>query len=314
MIAYYVASSPLMAIHYAGAASFRSAGNAKAPVALSVSANLFYAAGCAVAVLYLKRGIHSLGITLVVARLFLSASTVFMQNLKNGKVRFVLTERWRPDIRAIKQILSVGVPNGLENNFFQFGRMFTVRFIALYGAAHITAYAVTNTVSSIIVVPGNAVCLAMITAAGWSVGMNDSERTVSYTKKLITLTVLLHTALNVLLIAALPWIARAYRLTPVSGGLFEQMIYLYVIPSVIIWPFSFVLPYMLRAVKEARYALFVSSGSMLICRIAGGYVLSVMFGYGVLGVWIMMIVDWTARSVFFVLKFAKGKWKEKAFA
>ena len=77
--------------------------------------------------------------------------------------------RWRPDFKVIVQLFKIGLPNGLENSFFQLGRMLTVSYVALYGVVHITANAVANTVAiGLALIPGNAAILAMITAAGRS--------------------------------------------------------------------------------------------------------------------------------------------------
>ena len=34
-------------------------------------------------------------------------------------------------------------------------------------------------------------------------------------------------------------------------------------------------------------------------------------GMGAVGIWIAMLLDWAFRSVCFIIRFARGKWKEK---
>ena len=34
-------------------------------------------------------------------------------------------------------------------------------------------------------------------------------------------------------------------------------------------------------------------------------------GMGVFGTWVAMIIDWVVRSIFFVLRFLRGKWMEQ---
>ena len=52
--------------------------------------------------------------------------------------------------------------------------------------------------------------------------------------------------------------------------------------------------------------------SMLAWRMVLSWVLCVQLGWGALGVWYAMIVDWICRSVCFIARFASGAWKKKA--
>jgi hypothetical protein len=42
--------------------------------------------------------------------------------------------------------------------------------------------------------------------------------------------------------------------------------------------------------------------------VVAGYVLGIMLGMGVVGVWLGMFLDWTVRGVFFWLRLTSGKW------
>ena len=52
---------------------------------------------------------------------------------------------------------------------------------------------------------------------------------------------------------------------------------------------------------------------MWIFRIAFSYVLAVHFGLGVVGIWAAMCIDWFCRAIFFVVRFARGKWKSISY-
>ena len=55
--------------------------------------------------------------------------------------------------------------------------------------------------------------------------------------------------------------------------------------------------------------MVVSIASMIAFRISLSWVLCVQLGYGALGVWIAMVVDWVCRAGFFVGRTLSGKWK-----
>ena len=83
--------------------------------------------------------------------------------------------------------------------------------------------------------------------------------------------------------------------------------------AVVIWPFAFTLPNALRAANDVRFTMLVSLFSMWTFRIAFSYVLALYFDLGVVGIWVAMCIDWRCRAIFFVVRFAKGKWKSISY-
>ena len=80
--------------------------------------------------------------------------------------------------------------------------------------------------------------------------------------------------------------------------------------AIFLWPASFVLPNMLRACNDVKYTMVLSIFSMIVFRIGLSLVIAVHMGYGALGVWIAMIVDWIFRTICFVGRYVQGGWKK----
>ena len=51
------------------------------------------------------------------------------------------------DPGRIKKILYIGIPNGVENGIFQFGRILVVSIISGFGTVQIAANAVANNIA-----------------------------------------------------------------------------------------------------------------------------------------------------------------------
>ena len=83
------------------------------------------------------------------------------------------------------------------------------------------------------------------------------------------------------------------------------------ITSLFIWPLSFTMPNALRAAGDVHYTMVVSILSMWIFRVGSSYIFGLVLGFGVLGVWIGMFIDWGCRSLFFGIRFLNGKWIQK---
>ena len=73
------------------------------------------------------------------------------------------------------------------------------------------------------------------------------------------------------------------------------------------------LPNALRAANDVRFTMIVSLLSMWIFRIGFSYILAIYFNMGILGTWIAMCIDWFCRGACFVIRFARGKWKNISF-
>ena len=97
------------------------------------------------------------------------------------------------------------------------------------------------------------------------------------------------------------------------GGATEsciQVVRVFNIVSVFFWGTSFTLPNALRSGGDARFTMAVSILSMWLFRVVCSYVLVLGFHAGLLGVWIGMFIDWTCRSICFVVRFKSGRWTE----
>lgn len=82
--------------------------------------------------------------------------------------------------------------------------------------------------------------------------------------------------------------------------------------AMFLWPASFVLPNMLRACNDVRFTMVLSIFSMFMFRIGFSYIIGVNMGYGAIGVWIAMVLDWIFRVICFVSRYLSGHWLKTA--
>ena len=81
--------------------------------------------------------------------------------------------------------------------------------------------------------------------------------------------------------------------------------------SLILWPSSFTLPNILRAAGDAAFTMTVSVVSMWVFRVAFCYLMVLKFHCGLLFIWMGMFLDWAMRSLFFFVRFVRGRWMEQ---
>ena len=303
-----VFSYPVLAVYNAGAALFRAQGNSRISMLIAGLINIINLIGNSVLIFVLDWGVAGSALSSVFSR-GVAAVVITVLLLHPGHTVTLRTgTRFRPDFSLIRRILQIGVPNGLENSLFQLGRILVVSIIALFGTTQIAANAVANNLDAVAVIPGQAMSLAMITVIGQCIGAGDTAQARYMAKKLLKITYIINGACCLLTMAATPLVLRIYSLSPEALSLGMTLIFIHNGCAALIWPASFTLPNVLRAANDVRYPMICSVASMMLLRLASGYVLAVMFGLGAIGIWIAMVGDWLCRTICFALRFHGTRW------
>ena len=302
-------SYPFLALYNAGAALFRSMGNSKISMQISVLMNIINIVGNAVCIFGLKMGVEGVAWPSVVSRL-VAAALILRRCYQKGNA-LTVPKAVRVDLGLARRILGIGIPSAFENSLFEAGRILVVSMISTFGTVQIAANAVANNLDGMGVIPGKAISLAMITVVGRCVGAGDNEQAVYYTRKLLLWAYLTMGLSNGAIFLLVKPLVGIYAL---SGATMELAILLVQIHSgcgLFLWPASFVLPNALRAANDVRFTMVVSILSMAVWRLGFSYLICVRMGWGAVGVWIAMVVDWTCRVICFTARFHSGAWKTK---
>lgn len=304
-------SFPFLAVYNSCAALFRSMGNSKITLKVSILMNIINVAGNAVGVFVLHLGVAGVAIPSLISRAV--AGIVLYALLKNPEnMIHLVKERFRPEWGVIRKILYIGIPSGIENGIFQLGRVIVVSIIAGFGTVQIAANGVANSLDGMGCIIGQAMSLAMITVVGRCVGAGDEHQVRYYTKKLLAYTYGATAVVNTLMLSCLHWILKLYGLGEETTQLAYILVMIHNGMAIFLWPASFVLPNMLRACNDVRYTMAVAIFSMFVFRIGFSYIIGVNMGYGAIGVWIAMLFDWIFRVILFVGRYLGGKWKTMA--
>ncbi len=304
-------SYPFLAAYNAGAALYRAMGNSRVSMLSSVLMNCLNIAGNALLIFVFRMGVAGAAISTLFARMVGAVLMVWLIRKEENPIHICSLFHFRLDFAMIKNILRIGVPNGLEGGMFQFGKILTQSLIASFGTAAIAANAVANNLASMQCLPGTAIGLAMITVVGRCVGAGDKEQAKSYTKKLLAMASGMMFFVVILTAGFARPIISLYGLSGETSRIARELIMYHSVMCVIIWPLSFVLPNGLRAASDVRYPMLISIISMWTWRIGLSYVLGSWLNMGVFGVWIAMTADWTFRALLFTIRFLRGKWLTK---
>jgi putative MATE family efflux protein len=308
------ASIPFIALYNAGAAVFRTMGNSKVPMYLSMMMNAINVGGNAILIFGFGMGVAGAATSTLVSRVISAVAIILLLCSPEHLLHLERPFSFKLDFGMLKKIAYIGIPNGLENGMFQLGKIMVLSMITGFGTAAIAANAVSNIIATFQVLPGMSVGMAVITVCSRCVGAGDYEAARYYTRKILKLVHILIIVFSVTTLVALPGIMHLYNLSDDAMTFTKQIIWYHGICCMLIWPEAFTLPNTLRAASDVKFCMILSIISMWVFRIAFSYIIAVRMGMGVLGVWIAMTIDWAVRAVLFIIRYRGKRWQHKSIA
>ena len=206
-------SYPFMGIYNAGAALFRAQGNSRISMYASLVMNVINILGNALLIFGLHMGVLGAALATLIGRVFAAAWVTWQLERSENPMRIASLHDLLPDGELIRQILSIGIPSGLENGMFHIGKLLVSSLVSTLGTAAIAANAVANTLSSMANIPGNAVSLAMIPVVGRCLGAGEKEQARENAGRLMRVAYAGIAATNLALLVLAPWAVRLFSLS-----------------------------------------------------------------------------------------------------
>ena len=301
------ASIPFLALYNGGASMFRTIGNSKISMKIMISMNILNVIGNAVLIYVFKMGIAGAAISTLISRIGATLIIIILGLNKKNLIYIKNKIKYKMTFSAVKRILSVGIPYGIENGMFYFGRLLILSLVSTFGTASIAANSVSTLIASFEVLPGMAIGLGLTTVISQCVGANDYNQTKYYTKKIIAIIYVSQTITSIIVLSLLPFILHIYHLSSEATSYTYKLSWYHAV-MMIIWPLGYSLPVVFRASGDAKFPMAVASISMIVCRIVLAYVFALYFHMGMIGTWIAMFADWIVKALIFTYRYLSGKW------
>lgn len=301
-------SFPFIGLYDAGASIMRSQNDSRRPMIISVSSNVLNIAGNAFLIFSLQMGVAGAAISTLVSRIFCAVVVLWwLRNEKNPiSVRHYLSIR--PDFSVIKKILYIGIPSGIENSMFQFGKLAIQSTVSTLGTIAIAAQAMTNILEMLNGVAAMGIGIGLMTVVGQCLGAGRKDEAVYYVKKLSWLAEAAIIASCLIVFALTKPITMLGGMEAESARLCFQMMIFITIVKPISWVLSFIPAYGMRAAGDVKFSMITSCCTMWLCRVALCIYLCRVWGFGPIAVWIGMFADWSLRAILFSVRFHSRKW------
>lgn len=301
-------SFPFIGLYDAGASIMRSQNNSRNPMIISVISNFLNIAGNALLIFGFGMGVKGAAISTLASRIFCAVVVMWQLRKETAPIYIKKYFSIRPNWSLIKRILYIGIPSGIENSMFQFGKLAIQSTVSKLGTVAIAAQAMTNILENLNGIAAIGIGIGLMTVVGQCLGSGRKDEAIYYIKKLSWLSEAVVVASCLLVFALTKPVTMLAGMEPASADLCFYMITFITIVKPISWVISFIPAYGMRAAGDVKFSMITSCCTMWLCRVSLCVYLCNVWGFGPIAVWIGMFSDWTLRAIIFAIRFHSRKW------
>lgn len=288
--------------------AFRSLGDTRSSLLLTIVINVVHLVCSFVFINIMKLGIDGAGYSYILARLIGATLAVvwvlFIHNEHHMRPRHLL----HFSKRITRQVVSLGLPIASESALFQGGMLLVQIYLARLTTTDLAAHGVANSILMLSDVTGNAITSLASTVCGQCFGAGVYVLVRKYCQKMVSVGRVILLATCAIIVPLLPLLLKMYNPSVEATSIIYVCLMIATIGKPLIWSDSYIIPMALRAAGDVMFSSVVSVVSLFIGRIAVGYVLTIVLGLGVPGVWLGMMLEWLIRAVLLRHRVKGEKW------
>ena len=302
---------PFIALFGACSALYRASGNSRLPMKVSLFANLINIVGNAVLMFVLDWGVVGAASATVASNAFAAITMLILLRRPGKSINIGRYSAIRPNFHMIWLVLCIGIPSGIENAMFQFGKLAVQSTLSTLGTTAMAANAIVAAIELMTSMPSQAVATGLMTVVGQCMGAGKPDQAKYYIKKLTIWSFCILFVLNWLAMALTPLATRLAGMDDATTKMtIDTMLFISILKPVF-WMGAFVPASGMRAAGDVKFGMVVSTCTMWILRVGVSTLLCRHLGVGLVGIWWGFFADWTARSIIFYLRYRSGRWAKK---
>jgi len=307
-------SYPAYALVEGASAVLRGLAHTRPALVLTVSSNGGFLVLAAVLVRGFNLGVTGLAISLVVARWSTVALAWWVLRhdallAGGGGLRV-----WPFNIRLVGRILLIGIPFVAEQVLFNGGKLIIQFFVVSLGVSQMTVNAIGGSLVNLAEMVPWAMAVALVPVIGQAVGAGDYADARRLLKSFLWASLVMAIVTSLILILAFTPLIGLYNLPP---ALVHDIKIVFLIAAAGrvtgLWTLAYVLPAGLRASGDTVYTTVVA-GLCMAYRVAGSWLIGIHWGYGIVGIWVVMTSEWVFRSIGYWVRFRGRRWERRSFA
>ena len=254
-------------------------------------------------------GIVGSAIAVTVSRIVgVTVRVLVLYNRKKLKLNLSLKDDYTIRPEMMKRIVSIGVPGFIEQAVMQGGFLVLQIIIVSLGTVAMAAYQIGLNINALAFFPIFGFAIANTTLVGQSLGARDYEKAETYAYDSLKITMAVGFVIGILMVIFSKQLAAMYS----NDHLVIEESVAIVCTFGLIEPLLAVLNLCsatLKAAGDIKYVMVTSFVGLWTFRVGLSFVLIHFFGMGLFGVMVGIFFDFCIRSVMYLVRMNRGRWK-----
>ncbi len=215
---------------------------------------------------------------------------------------------WGFNRDAIARILNIGWAAAAEQIVFNVGFLVFSALAIFLGTADLAAQQIAFNISNFSILPAFAFGVAATTLVGQSLGAQDPARAERSAIQAMKSGMVWMVLMGVGFFFGRGFLVGMYT-TDANVQRLGEMCLIFIAFAQPLQCTSIVLASALRGAGDTRATLVFTFIGIWVVRVAFGYLIGIVLGVGLFGMWLAWYADFLARAVLIVMRFRAGRWK-----
>jgi putative MATE family efflux protein len=293
-------------------AALRGAGETKTPMKVNILVNILNIGGNYLFIFgnfgFPRLGVNGAALATTLSRSVGGIILLFLAFSNYSVLKMKLKSFFTFDIELIKRVLKIGIPTAMEESVRRLAQLLFVRVIASLGTTAFAAHQISLNAESISYMPGFGIAVAATTIVGQNLGAKNPSGAEKGSFEAWKIGSMIMGSMGLIFLVFPEQLISLYTSDPEIirfAALNLRIIALAQIPM----GTHFIFAGALRGAGDTRAVFYSTAISTWIFRLLLGYILVHPLGFGLLGAWAAMVIDWTVRGSYVFYRFKKGNWK-----
>ena len=288
--------------------AFRSLGDTRSSLVLTVVINVMHLICSFLFINIMDLGIAGAGLSLILARVIGVVLALVWLLVIHNEHHIRVRHMFHFSKRISREITKLAVPIASESALLQGGMLLVQVYLAYLTTTDLAAHGIASSYLQMYNITGNSLTSLASTICGQCFGAMLYKETYRYNMKLIQVGRFVMLATVLILTPLSPILLRLYSPSAQAMPIIQHCLLILSIALPTVFCDSMITPMTLRAAGDIMFPTVVSIVSLFTCRLALGYVLTIVVGLGIPGVWIAMLVEWAIRAVLMRSRIRSKKW------
>ena len=172
-------SYPFIALYDDGSSIFRAQENSNLPMKISLLANVLNLILNLLFVWGFHMGVIGSALATFISRGFSITVVLYELHKPGWLISLQKYASIRPSWQQIRRILYLGIPSGIENSMFQFGKLVIQSTVSMMGTASIAAQGMTNILENLNGIMAIGIGVGLMTVVGECIGAGRKDEALS---------------------------------------------------------------------------------------------------------------------------------------